>query len=371
MSRTVSNKMSHTALILFALLAGLFLSPGIPAQESSFVDSRFLFIFSTSAEMKNRLKLTQSELDQLLAFGIKGEMHPNDTLGVWTFDQELRTGKFPMMAWSPENAATIADEITKFVREQRFSKTNNFGRLMPVLDQVIETSPRLTVLIFCDGENDIVGTPYDDGINRIFRERRPIMKKSRQPFVIVMRTQLGKYVGCTINFPPGMVNVPPFPPFPQPQPPAITNTPTTEAATNNASAPSKPLPLVIIGKRVETNWQAYQFALTNPPVAPANPAATETNSVPATNPPAPKVERTETNPPANTPVSANTAAVSASTNAPAATNVATVSKKSNGSRDGTLALAAGFLIGAIALAAIFFFRSRRDHGSLISRSMKK
>ncbi|HXE43137.1 MAG TPA: hypothetical protein VN516_08940, partial [Candidatus Baltobacteraceae bacterium] len=76
------------AQIIFALLAGFSSVPNIFAQDEQWVDSRFLFIFSTSAEMKSRIQPTQTELNQILAFGVKGELHIGDSMGVWTFDRE-------------------------------------------------------------------------------------------------------------------------------------------------------------------------------------------------------------------------------------------------------------------------------------------
>ena len=78
------------------------------------------------------------------------------------------------------------------------------------------------MLIFCDGETAIGGTPFDSGINQIFQEHQAGQKKAKQPFLIVLRAQLGEYAGCTVNFPPLPANFPDFPPLPPPrrQPPA-------------------------------------------------------------------------------------------------------------------------------------------------------
>src|SRR6185312_8356181 len=320
------------------------------------------------AEMKSRIQPTQTELNQILAFGINGELRIGDSMGIWTFDREPHTGQFPMVRWSPEDAASIASGIGKFLGKQTYSRTNNFTALMPLLNQVIQNSPRLTILIFCDG-GKISGTPFDDGINQIFEQRGAILKRSKQPFVILLRTQQGKYVGCTINFPPGMVNVPPFPPFPRPAPPVVTNVAPQIQTVTNAPA-SRGLPLVIIGKRVETNWDAYHFALTNEPAPSTNPPSAETNSNSATpakatpppvgniktnvqaSPPAPVPEINL--PPTNVPTESQTNFISPPmTNSLVPTNAAISGEAPGTDRKGTLALAAGFLIGAVALTAWF------------------
>ena len=139
------------------------------------------------------------------------------------------------------------------------------------------------MLIFCDGEDEIKGTPYDASINQVFQQRQAAQKKARQPFVIVLRTQHGQYIGCTMNFPPGMVNVPEFPPLPAPPPPpaAVTAPPPAPAV---APPPTGP-PLIIIGQNVETNWPPAPapFPATN--AVPAMPAGVV--PAPVTNPIAP------------------------------------------------------------------------------------
>ncbi|HXF10745.1 MAG TPA: hypothetical protein VN625_08180, partial [Desulfuromonadaceae bacterium] len=235
---------------------------------------------------------------------------------------------------------SIAGAINKFIGKQYYSQTNDFEALKPYLDAVIGGSSRLTVIIFCDGETPITGTPYDQSINPIFQQRLPELKRAKQPFVVVLRTQLGKYVSCSVNFPPGMISLPDFPPLtppPAPAPPVAAPLPSRSAT-----------PLVIVGTHIETNWEAYRSALTNPrPAAP---------------PAAPRAEGASA-PPA---VSSTTPAGMAATNAPATPG------KSGGTAKALLALFAGILVGGIALAVWLISRSGGgDGGSLISRSMEK
>ena len=112
-------------------------------------------------------------------------------------------GQFPLQRWVPENAATIASNIIRFVAKQHYSKKTSFDAVRPYLNRVVHDSDRLTVLIFCDGEGEITGTPYDSDINRIFKQQQAERKRAREPFILVLRSQLGNYVGCTMNLPLG------------------------------------------------------------------------------------------------------------------------------------------------------------------------
>lgn len=378
MNKTCLTKFFLMAQILLAP-AGIFLAPAVVAQENeSQIQERYLFIFSTSAEMKKRVPSTEAEINQLLSLSMNGALHSGDSIGVWTLDKNLHVGQFPLFTWRPENAAEVAKAMNKFIGRQHYTGTNNFNALLPVLERVIQSSPRLTVLIFCDGGSEINGTPYDDGINPIFKQRFAEQKRNREPFIVVLRAQFGRYVGSSVNFPPGMVNLPAFPPIPKPEPPApppVTNAP-----------PAPIAPLVVVGTRVETNWEAYQRARTNVPNKLTPPEETISNSPAKSNSPPAGVEEKEKqeNPPEHLETNAvakveepgtNAASVqdqtNTSANANSMTNAVPVADNQNFSANGTVALAAGFLIGAVTLGIIYIVRSRRDHGSLISRSMRK
>jgi hypothetical protein len=368
--------------LFFAVLAGIFFISKIWAQEDQpNVENRFLFIFSTSADMKSRVTAMQTQMNQLLSGTMGGELHPGDTMGVWTLGKNVQAGQFPLLRWNPDTAATIAGAINKFIRKQRYIGTNNFRTLQPLLERVTESSPRLTVLIFCDGETEFNGTPYDGNINQVFQQQRAELKKERLPFVIVLRTQRGEFVGCSVNYSPGMVNLPPFPPWPQPQQPL------PEPIKTNLPAPTtapRALPLVIVGTRVETNWNAYYFAMTNVPAAPPNPAPVpQINPVAPSNVP-PKIEPAITNvgvmpplpetnlPMANIATRISNVVATPVMNSITSTNAIVSSENTDSNRKGTLALAAGFLIGAIALTVLFIFRSRHsDRSSLITRTINK
>jgi hypothetical protein len=324
------------ASIAFALFAGFLLIPAGRSQPApQITDSRYLFIFDTSADMKRRLPAVQAEVNELLANSLGGQLRAGDSLGVWTFDKDLRAGQFPLQLWMPDSAVMIAAGINGFVGKQQYANNTGFNALQPQLNQVIQNSARLTVLIFCDGEDEIKGTPYDNGINQVFRQRLAEQKKTKQPFVLVLRTQFGQYAGCTVNFPPGMVSIPDFPALPPPPtPPAPTNTPPPAPLS---APPPIGAPLIIVGTNVGNRPPAPSPE--PPPPPPTNPApVVQTNFIiiALTNPAAPPVEN------------------------------------SGSEKNGTLAIGVSMLIAAGALAALAVFRGRRsDCGSLITRSMRK
>jgi hypothetical protein len=334
-----SNQFYLCARIFAALLAVIFLIPSARAQPEGqrAVENRFLLVFDTSADMKKRVPMVQKTLDNIFVTGLGGQLHDGDGIGVWTFDQDLHTGQFPLQNWSSDDAATIAADINLFVGKQRYSKATRFGALQPLLSQLVQDSDRLTVLIFCDGETAMSGTPYDAGINQIFQQRQDAQKKAQQPFIIVLRAQLGQYVGCTVDFPPTPVNFPGFPPLPPPPaPPVPTNQPPPPPKRVVAQS------IIMIGTNTSPK----------PPPHALNPAGEPTSPMPMN----------QTNVMATPP-----------TNSAAQTNTLALSSENSGlGSSGALAVGGAFLVVAGGLIVFMMRRSRKNsHASLITRSMKK
>jgi hypothetical protein len=270
----------------------------------------------------------------------------------------LHAGQFPLQHWASEDAAAIASNITAFVEHQHYAKNGSFDELPQPLNQIVQDSGRLTVLIFCDGKSEIRGTPYDAEINGVFQQQAKQIK-SGQPFVIVLRSQQGKYIWATVGIPPAMINFPQFPPLPQ-----LVEV-TAPAVPTNLSpvAPAAPVviapPLIIIGTNVGTNL---------PPAAPKSEITNSQSSIVSASP-TNEVSVTQTNVIAETSNAPQTT-VMAETNLVASTNMVASPPANSGGGGGALKIGVALLIVALVLA-IFMIRRARTTGqeSLITRSM--
>ena len=117
--------MVRRPFIFAVLLAGIFLVPAVRAQPAApNVDNRFLLIFDTSSDMKRRLPAVQKALNDMLAASTNGQLHSGDSIGVWTFDQDLRAGQFPLQHWDPDNAAGDCVGHQRICRQTALHKNN-------------------------------------------------------------------------------------------------------------------------------------------------------------------------------------------------------------------------------------------------------
>ena len=235
---------------LALVLATLVLGSRASAQSLMAPPQRWLLIFDTSVTMRNWLPATTTELQNVFISSMSGQLRDGDSVGVWTFNKQLRTGDYPLIPWIPGQAAAEASELTSFLDKTHYLSSTHFAVLGPAWKQVIAHSQRLTIVIFCDGLDDMKLTPYDAGINQTFMQLKDAHKKSRQPFVVVVRTQEGQFVGATVNLPPGNLDFPPFPPLPVYIDAVPTNMP---PAVTAPPAPVVTAPLVIVGTNVVTD----------------------------------------------------------------------------------------------------------------------
>ncbi len=347
---------SAVAKWLCVLLAVLALPLRAPAQPTS--PQRWLFIFDLSSTMKKRLPATEEVLKNFFATSAEGRLQNGDNIGVWTYDQKTHGGQFPLAVWNPTTAMTLPTNLIAFLQSRPYTMSSQLASLQPALTGVITNSERLTIVIFCDGESDLTATPYDTGINQSFLDGRAERKKNSQPFVVLIRTLSGKYIGCTVNFPPGAINIPLFL---QPAPPPNLPPPVV-------SVPVKPTPppvvpdLVIVGTHVNpaTN-SAPEIAL---------PASNAVSLAPPKPIAAPAPRPTPVQPVVNHPTPPPAAKVEAPP-VPAMTNV--VAASANNDADGMRLrklLVGGGLFAAIMLVIILLRRNRRPESSLITSSMQ-
>lgn len=378
------------------LLAAIFLVAGGPAGAAE--SGRFLLVFETSPGLKKNLPLVKQMLDQLFSSNLQHEMRGNDDLAVWTVDQELHSGTFPLASWSPDDAQAYSDRLKDFLGHQKFSRHASLAAMQPLLNRVVKSSERFTVLIFCDGRSKLAGTPYDDGVNDIL-EKVPADGKTAPLVIIVLRSNRGEYVGASVNRSEPL-DFPQFPPPPKPEPAVVKPAPVvTPAAVPVAPAPD----LIIVGTKVGTNPSALTGPAPQPAVQPAtNPPAIVSPASPPTNPPA--IAPATVAPPAagsaivsNPPAPAGPApapapaivqkisvpeipppapAIVAPAGPPSASNLnavatAAVDTSSDTGFQRLIFIGGGLLVAALVLVVwLLATRARRPRGSLISRSMQ-
>jgi hypothetical protein len=292
-------------------LAGIFLfaawsrADGPPEKRRS-TENRFLFVIDTSSAMKSRTNGVQEAVAGLLASGIKGELRKGDTIGLWTYGEQLNTD-FPMQVWSEAKKDAIAKQVSQYLNSLRYEKRSHLEKVLPVIRKVVESSGRLTVILIFDGADSIKGTPFDKDINDLHKQYARDFRAKHEPFVTILASRDGGFFDYTINYPGAVVvphmavplpppetNVPPpvvakiVPPPVEPKPPArkieiilsgadfphSTSTP-APAASNVAAVVTPmtaPAPVVVTSMPLAAVAAPVVVQATNSNVAPPEPA---------------------------------------------------------------------------------------------------
>ena len=266
------------ALLVAALLA---VPPGRAAGTPQ--PGRFLLIFETSSVLKKNLPWVRQTLNDLLAANLQSEIQDNDDLAVWTVDQSLHPGQFPLASWDPNDAAMYGDRLGEFLGQQKYSRHVDLAAVQPLLNRVAKNSERLTVLIFCTTQSRLLGTPYDSGVNETITNMAAKIKGGPVPLLLVLRSYHGDYLGCSVNR-SAPLNFPKFP-APPPEPAPATNPPVV-AAVPPVVRPAAPVvpPLIIIGTNHATATKPVPAPVSPPIAAPASPPVTAPTPPPTTAP---------------------------------------------------------------------------------------
>ena len=229
--------------------------------------------------MLHRSDAMAQTVQDLLRAALPTQARRGDSLGIWTFNEDLFTGLIPLQQWTPETQKIVTDRTVGFVRAQKLEKKSRLDKVILALNKVVRNSPFITVILICVGDEEVHGTPFDQRINGFFQSWHQQQLDARTPFVIAMRAQAGVFVDCSMNPAPWPAELPALPkelfmPIPLARP-AISET--RKPATSSVP------PLIISGRKREpllppTNGTASTAI---PPVPVAGAANPTTQAQPA------------------------------------------------------------------------------------------
>jgi hypothetical protein len=281
----VRSSMRWLVAIGAVLLAGIAMAGEDSAQPTSTnaaphgASNRYLFIVDTSKGMQPRSQAMLKSVQDLLGSSMAGQMRAGDSVGIWTYDSDVHSGRFPAQPWKPEMQPTVTKRAISFLSQQTYEKSAHLAKALALLNGVMKASDYLTVIIINDGQEPITGTPFDKAINDSFKLWRQQQDAAHMPFVTILRSQKGQYTHYSVS--------------PSPWPSEIPPLPAEFLAAKAAAAPAAPAPkpapptappLIIHGHPTNAAPVAH------PEPAPTAPAASPTTSTNAATPPIPSTD---------------------------------------------------------------------------------
>jgi hypothetical protein len=294
MNKPISSRRLLAAAPLW-VLAGVLLSaaPGRadePPKKRRHTENRFLFVVDTSAAMRLRSNGVEKALVGLIESGMNGELRPNDTIGLWTYGEQLDTD-FPMLMWSEKRKGALADQVLDHLHHLHYEKRSRLDKALPALRQVIADSERVTVIFVFDGSGVMSGTPFDKDINDLHKKYAHDFRAAHEPFVTVLAARDGVVFDYTINFPGSVIVPQTADPLPPPEtnapPPVLAQTPPPPVEPN---PPPHRLEIIQSGSNLVTHGASAAPPAASEVAAVVTPApapAPEPMPAPVTNAPTP------------------------------------------------------------------------------------
>ncbi|MCL5098780.1 MAG: hypothetical protein M1608_14865 [Candidatus Omnitrophica bacterium] len=160
---------------------------------------RWLFVVEASRSMASEALAARQTVADLLRTGLQGQMRTGDLFGLWTFNDEVYTNRFPMIRWQPELNLVLANQADKFLKIQRFENKTRLDKLCANLEGVWRKTAKLTIVMISDGDDTVRGTVFDSALNRIYEHDYRELHQSKTPFVTTLLAEGGQLVGYTVN----------------------------------------------------------------------------------------------------------------------------------------------------------------------------
>lgn len=207
------SQILRAAALFGGLLCSFFAgaqTPGAGATNAPDAE-RFLFIVETSATMAKRSENLQKVVASIVANGLHGQIGPRSTIGIWTFNEQLFTGKLPVQTWTPDTRQILALTFAQFLQKQPYEKSPRLSAVWEAVTNVVAKSEHITLLLVTSGHNPVVGTPYDAIIAESFKANLETQRERDMPFLTILRAARGQFVAYSVTTPPWPLEVPEYP----------------------------------------------------------------------------------------------------------------------------------------------------------------
>src|SRR6478736_4591254 len=108
------QKCGALALVSISCVAGPNMSGKDPEPAQN--GAKFLFIVDTSSTMNRYEHLGRQTVFDLIFSGVSTQMLSGDTFGLWTFNEEVSAGAFPMQVWQADQNLELATRVGVFLK---------------------------------------------------------------------------------------------------------------------------------------------------------------------------------------------------------------------------------------------------------------
>ena len=223
------------------LMCGLLAAAGSPVPEKSDGD-RYLFVVETSAAMAKLEHGGRQAVFDLIYSGIEGRMRPGDSFAIWTFQEDVSIGEFPMHVWKPDDKLSLASRAGNYLKQVPYKDKASLSKALVRVMSLIRGVKDVNVIIVCSTAAKV----EELGSFPLWDQRKGEAKKAKKPLLLTLAARGGSIVqrGVVLQGnelplphpPPELVTVELPPPAPLEVAPKVARAPII------IQAPPKPTP---------------------------------------------------------------------------------------------------------------------------------
>ena len=245
---------------VFSVVMGIWVVSGLAALAAVKAKSvpapdgqRFLFIVDVSSSMERLQAATEAAIYEMLGSGVKSQMWPGDTYGLWTFNKETFAGKFPMQIWDSRNSSQLGTIAAAFLSDQTCEKSSNVKLMIATLTSLVRAVSNLNVFIVSNGDSLMTGTPFDKEINAEYKSKRKERREAEQPFITTLVVRDGWIISGSVTIAGQPIDLP--------------QRPLPVVAEKKAVSPPKPIGRSEIATAQQSPSSTPQIAVVTTPTA--------------------------------------------------------------------------------------------------------
>lgn len=197
-----------TRVLGLALVSLLSLHAQTSGPQTAAPSKRYLVVVDTSRGMQRGADTVLKVVQELLNSGMRGQLRLGDTVGLWTFNEELAAGRFPLQTWSLESQPAITSRVVDFLKHQVYEKESRVEAVVPALRSLIARSDYLTVVLISDGDEKTRLSPAEELTRGASQQRRGPQQQVPAPLVTIVRARDGRITDYSVTRVPGPLEMP-------------------------------------------------------------------------------------------------------------------------------------------------------------------
>jgi hypothetical protein len=159
-----------------------------PARNSA----KFLFLVDTSSTMNRYDHSGRQTVFDLIFTGIGKQMQSGDTFGLWTFNEQVSAGTFPMQIWDADQNLELATRTGVFLKNQHYTGKPHAEKAIETALALVKTVKDVNVFVITSGDSSLGTSDLEKTIKDLYQQKAVGARKKNLPIVLAFSTWKGE-----------------------------------------------------------------------------------------------------------------------------------------------------------------------------------